>query len=295
MLALVLEASLQTASGVFERWVNPVDEREYRIVLKRAAREDIVEDLILPSKSHVQNFRSIFNPSRRFSPRVYDLCQAQSIVSLPNPKFSPTEIQLVDLECKEPTINPISGCYQESAQTNSARIQVFGKERRDWVDCDWNHPLCFWNDETEGSRLQRNIMTFVTWASEIFQKQSLIPKMQKIFAYSYDTSVDRSQYSADSRTLFFGGGDFSDAEDASIVLHEWTHAIVDDLNPRLWGYESSVLHEAIADFFSASLLNDSCIGAYDAQEQQKDCIRQINNAKTFDKDYQGRRRSFDSS
>ncbi len=295
MLALVLEASLHTASGVLERWVNPADEREYRVVLKRAEFEEVVEDLILTRKAPHQDGKSmIFNPSRQFAPRVYDLCQAQSMVSFPNPRFSPIEIQLVDLECNEPAINPQSGCYQESAQTNSARIQVFGKDRRDWVDCDWNYPLCFWNDETEGSRLQRNIMTFVTWAAGIFQNQSLIPKMPKIFAYSFDTATDRSQYSADSRTLSFGGGAFLDADDASIVLHEWIHAVVDDLNPRLWGYESSVLHEALADFFSASLLNDSCIGAYDAQERQIDCVRQISNTKTFDKDFQGRNRHLDS-
>jgi zinc metalloprotease ZmpB len=59
--------------------------------------------------------------------------------------------------------------------------------------------------------------------------------------------VDTFQY------LLFGTGGVDDAEDADVIIHEYTHALANAASPRtIMGFERRSLEEGIADYFAAS-------------------------------------------
>lgn len=64
---------------------------------------------------------------------------------------------------------------------------------------------------------------------------------------------DNSAYDPQRRMLVFGDGGVDDGEDASIIWHEYGHALLDDVAPDLvFSDEMDALHEGWSDYFAAS-------------------------------------------
>lgn len=66
-------------------------------------------------------------------------------------------------------------------------------------------------------------------------------------------SDDNSHYSPATKDLTFGVGGVDDAEDAEVILHEYGHAIQDEIVPG-WGesHEGSSMGEGFGDYLAAS-------------------------------------------
>lgn len=67
-------------------------------------------------------------------------------------------------------------------------------------------------------------------------------------------------YSPDAKSLNFGTGGVDTAEDATVILHEYGHALLDAQAPNLASYswiEADAIHEAFGDYWAASFIADS--------------------------------------
>ncbi|MCB9246683.1 MAG: hypothetical protein H6606_09670 [Flavobacteriales bacterium] len=67
--------------------------------------------------------------------------------------------------------------------------------------------------------------------------------------------ADRSAFDpfADPPSIQFGVGGVDDAEDAQVIIHEFCHALIHQLNPYSYqGTERRIMEEAIADYFALS-------------------------------------------
>lgn len=82
---------------------------------------------------------------------------------------------------------------------------------------------------------------------------SLAP--EKIFIDAHGNNGGDNSYFTNSPAprLVFGDGGVDDAEDASVIIHEYTHALSDFAAPNTnWGAERQALDEALGDYISSS-------------------------------------------
>lgn len=64
---------------------------------------------------------------------------------------------------------------------------------------------------------------------------------------------DNSQFYPSQKAIVFGDGGVDDAEDATVIWHEYMHALLEDAAPGLLGdNEGRALHEGWADYWAAS-------------------------------------------
>jgi len=99
------------------------------------------------------------------------------------------------------------------------------------------------------------------------------------------SQTNNSQYDAQTKTIYLGLGSIPDSHDGFIIVHEWAHFLMDEINPGLWGYDAEVFHEAIADFLATDLWNSSCFAPYDAQEvEERQCLRNVKNTLKYPDD-----------
>ncbi|MDE2292922.1 MAG: hypothetical protein KGL53_12645, partial [Elusimicrobia bacterium] len=88
-----------------------------------------------------------------------------------------------------------------------------------------------------------------------------------------------------------GGADSQFALDATVIHHEYTHAVVDTIFPILNIGQFGAISEALADYFSASSLNDPKIGGYVAAAFGEATLRNLDctsgGCKLFPADWDG--------
>ncbi|HEX8407902.1 MAG TPA: proprotein convertase P-domain-containing protein [Thermoanaerobaculia bacterium] len=107
-------------------------------------------------------------------------------------------------------------------------------------------------------------------------------------------------------TLFYGEGGTDDAEDADLVVHEYTHALMEWISPGTWGgsfgSESRAIAEAVSDYFAFSAHYDArkrsgrdpfCFADWDARcwldatsercgyAPGSDCLRRLDSPRTM--------------
>lgn len=69
--------------------------------------------------------------------------------------------------------------------------------------------------------------------------------------------ADQSWYEPFNKRLVFGEGGVDDGEDADVIIHEWTHAMIDAAAaPGSPSTERSTLEEALGDYFAYSYSKD---------------------------------------
>jgi hypothetical protein len=66
------------------------------------------------------------------------------------------------------------------------------------------------------------------------------------------TSEDNSWYSPLSRIITYGSGGVDDAEDADVILHEYGHAVQDDIHPGQQGGHTGAMGEGYGDYLAGS-------------------------------------------
>lgn len=124
---------------------------------------------------------------------------------------------------------------------------------------------------------------------------------RQVAASNYPGEVN-AFYSRLTRTIHFGyhardlerlnaSGVADAAEDGEVVVHEYGHAVLDDMVPGLGGPAGEAVHEAFADFLSVSVLSrssggrfDACIAEWMSQyivEGNPPCIRRLDTGRRF--------------
>ena len=84
------------------------------------------------------------------------------------------------------------------------------------------------------------------------------------------TNFDNAYYSTATGQIYFGDGSYPGdvhglndlAKEVDVVAHEFTHAVIDEYRPGMFGSDGAALHEGYSDYFAASFTNDSQIGEY---------------------------------
>ncbi len=113
----------------------------------------------------------------------------------------------------------------------------------------------------------------------------------KIQADAHGTFKDQSWYSGARKMIIYGNGDVNDASDTDIVIHEFGHALVDYIKPKILHLtgEASAMHEGYADYISASYSSDPCLGEWDSIfYSDSGCLRRIDIDKVYPEDKTGR-------
>ncbi|MDJ0597996.1 MAG: M36 family metallopeptidase [Crocosphaera sp.] len=91
------------------------------------------------------------------------------------------------------------------------------------------------------------------------------------------TNYDNAFYRPSTGQIYFGDGSYPGnphglqdlAKEVDVVAHEFTHALIDEYRPGIFGSEGSALHEGYADYFACSLTNDSDLGEYVVPSPEK--------------------------
>ncbi len=110
-------------------------------------------------------------------------------------------------------------------------------------------------------------------------------------------TADNSYYAPSSQRLFFGRGGVDDAEDADIIVHEYGHALQDNLVPGFGGGDEGAMGEGFGDYlaasFALSLTEDAgrpqrgdpaCVGDWDGTSYATTtpkCLRRVDGTKHY--------------
>lgn len=83
--------------------------------------------------------------------------------------------------------------------------------------------------------------------------------------YAHALSADNSMYSPLTKDIRFGDGGVDDAEDGEIIIHEYGHAIHDDIIPNYTNSgETGAISEGFGDYLAATFGGNSLVGEWDA-------------------------------
>ncbi len=104
--------------------------------------------------------------------------------------------------------------------------------------------------------------------------------------------MDNAYYDPATNGLYFGDGGgrgrLNDlAKEAAVIYHEYTHAVLDYINPDLKGEEADALHEGYADYFACSLTDDGQIGEWVVAERGEPHLRDLTGKKRYPRDLKG--------
>lgn len=299
----ILESKLETRSGFLERWVYDSDERNFGVKLIKPEGE--VVWLETPARTFSINERIVREPLHFIDGKKYEavvlerdqerkilglaprqfeagskkeICSALGRANVPTPLHSSQFFPFVNLACDE----------SKKPMTETKEIAVLGRDDRSWVNCkmagDVFSRLCQWvhryPSEPEAAAQVATYSFLWRARGELFFN-GLDAFMPKLTGKSWAFNSDRSVYDAVTKTLFYGSGAFPDGLDGFVVIHEWGHALLDHLNPGMWGYESQVIHEGIADYIPQHIFKDPCFAPFDAQEiPNRICVRQASGGLT---------------
>jgi hypothetical protein len=301
----VLESQLRTPSGLIERYKDQNDERRFGVKLIRKDKSEVwLEEFAPQTTEKIKREKLML-----FSGGVYDSiilesdgekkaiglslrqfdkssklkkeygCFALSGLAFPTPLNEESYFFLHSLKCSPDSFEPLS---------EFSFAKVVGSQEKTWIKCQKIWGICYWgfdyNDKPEAAA-QNSALNFLSLIKSQLDFYRIKPFVKKTKIYTRAFNSNRSFYNAESRTAFFGTGDFDDSLDGFIVVHEWSHSLIDDLNPGLWGYSSQVVHEALSDYMASQLYDNFCFAPWEAKEfENKECLRNLKNDLSFPED-----------
>jgi Zn-dependent metalloprotease len=113
----------------------------------------------------------------------------------------------------------------------------------------------------------------------------------RAFVHAGD-AMDNAYYDPSTHAIYLGDGGgverFNDlAKEAAVVYHEYTHAVLDHVNPHLKGTEADALHEGYADYYGCSLTDDPQIGEWVIASFDRPYLRDLTNGKRYPNGLEG--------
>ena len=102
--------------------------------------------------------------------------------------------------------------------------------------------------------------------------------------YNGNPNYDNAYFSPFEHAIYFGDGDeLNDlAQEAAVIYHEYSHSVVDAIQPLMATPEAGALHEGYADYFACSLTNDPKIGEFAVGELGGEFLRDLRNQRTYE-------------
>ena len=110
-------------------------------------------------------------------------------------------------------------------------------------------------------------------------------------AYAPESYI--SYFDPHTKTLTFAAGGIPDAEDADIIVHEYTHALQDDQVPGFgMTDEGCAMGQGFGDFLAACFFaeenggfNREAVGDWDGIGMIQHCVRRVDGKKHYPEDY----------
>ncbi|MDX2473638.1 MAG: proprotein convertase P-domain-containing protein, partial [Candidatus Krumholzibacteria bacterium] len=133
-----------------------------------------------------------------------------------------------------------------------------------------NEPTLVYNyDPTivEGAFQEVNVYYHINEFQEYFQNTLGImnARARVTDTYAHQGTDDNSDYSPSQDRIRYGDGGVDDSDDGEIVLHEYGHAVHNDIVPGfVYAAETGAISEGFGDYFGATYGDNALVGEWDA-------------------------------
>lgn len=297
----ILESRLKTVSGIYERFVDPSNENTFKVRWTRldgktkwiVDQDDRSSKIVFrrqPLGLMASHFEDVMEKNLRTgeerligrAKRVFhsdSTCSAVAFVATPTVDNLSWFQNLKNLNCDE-TNHP---------QISNLSVEFDTDEHPFEAPCHLGLPgFCLWVSDSQISGVNKGqllSLTTLQLIEEFFKSARVKLSLPRITVDPWAMNTNNSKYDAQTKTVFLGLGQYPDAHDGFVIAHEWTHFLIDQLNPGLWGYDAEVFHEAISDFLATDFWGSPCFAPYDAREVSgRDCLRRMDTHLKYPED-----------
>ncbi len=129
-------------------------------------------------------------------------------------------------------------------------------------------------------------------------KKAILDRPIRVDAHGVEEDNSYYDPSPGRQDLTFGEGGVDDAEDAEVILHEYGHAIQDDIIPGFGqAYEGGAIGEGFGDYWACSFFarkkpkkRRARFGEWDAKGTEggaQECVRRLDSRKRYPEDMDG--------
>lgn len=138
-----------------------------------------------------------------------------------------------------------------------------------------------------------NVYYHINRMQEYFQNDLGIPNARNRVTncYAHQGSDDNSDYSFAEDRIRYGDGGVDDSDDGEVVVHEYGHAVHEDVVPGfVYSGETGAISEGIGDYFAALLGNNALLAEWDATAYNPGpppYLRRADNDKHYPEDFVG--------
>ncbi|MBK6735549.1 MAG: proprotein convertase P-domain-containing protein [bacterium] len=111
-----------------------------------------------------------------------------------------------------------------------------------------------------------NVYYHINYWQEYMQSLGILNARDRVTnCYAHQGEDDNSDYSPSQDRIRYGDGGVDDSDDGEIVVHEYGHAIHNDIVPGfVYAGESGAISEGFGDYLGAALGNNPLVGEWDA-------------------------------
>jgi len=167
--------------------------------------------------------------------------QNDSAAAIPEEAY--TEATLLDISQNEDTLYVLSGPNVDTSPTANRAVSVDGDFRFDREDDRFEEVMAYFHLDRQARYI----------ASLGFADLPPNP----IYVNVNGIQEDVSFYDPESGVITTGIGGVDDAEDADVLIHEYTHALIERILPEWRGDDTPLLTEGLSDYFAGD-------GSYDS-------------------------------
>lgn len=138
-----------------------------------------------------------------------------------------------------------------------------------------------------------NVYYHINEFQEYFQNTLGIPNARNRVTdcYAHQGTDDNSDYSPLQDRIRYGDGGVDDSDDGEIVVHEYGHAVHEDIVPGfVYAGESGAISEGFGDYFGATFGDNPLVGEWDAVSYNPGpppFLRRTDTAKHYPEDIVG--------
>lgn len=111
-----------------------------------------------------------------------------------------------------------------------------------------------------------NVYYHINYWQEYMRSLGILNARDRVTnCYAHQGEDDNSDYSPSLDRIRYGDGGVDDSDDGEIVVHEYGHAIHNDIVPNfVYSGETGAISEGFGDYLGAALGNNALVGEWDA-------------------------------
>ncbi len=193
---------------------------------------------------------------------------------------------VVDTGRESVTLTNLSG----SGLLAGSWVEVFNTDaaRANEPSLTYNYSALILNGHFQEVNVYYNINR---WQEYIQSLGILNARARVTNCYAHQGEDDNSDYSPSLDRIRYGDGGVDDSDDGEIVVHEYGHAVHNDIVPGfVYSGETGAISEGFGDYFGAAMGNNALVGEWDATSYNAGpppFLRRCDNTKHYPEDIDG--------